>query len=436
MALNESKWPTVSLVTVNLDGRAHLEVLLESLKSQTYPSDRVEVWVVDNGSTDGTVAWLREHHSHVQIIENPSNLGFARPNNQAATQATGKYLALVNNDMRLEPDWLERLVRFLEDGPGDVACAGSLILNWDGSRLDFHRGTAALTGQGFQPGYDTPMEMLRDKSHPDEILFACGGAMMIRRDFFLEVGGFDEDYFAYYEDVDLGWRLWVLGYRVRLCPEAICHHRHNGTSSRFARAGKTVLFERNALLTACKNLEDVTLDDLFPAALLLTFKRLAVRSGIDREGFRFGPRPAEPVKDSVEPPLWRRGLRTLRRRGIRGSTQVALVALARQILRRFQMPDAVAEGHVAVSRESWASVVAMEDVIDLLPRLQDKRRTIQANRKRTDSQIFARLGDALTPVEGQAEYIVAHAQVMRELGLDARVLGAQPPMPIGQEGQV
>ncbi len=430
---SSSSLPRVSVITVNLDGQAHLEVLLDSLAHQTYPAAHIEVWVVDNGSRDGSREWLAAHHPQARLIENARNEGFARPNNQAAAVATGDLLVLVNNDMKLAPDWLERMVEFFQASPPDVACVGSRILNWDGSAVDFIRGTMAFNGMGFQPGHGAPVDSSEGRDFPDDLLFACGGALLIRRDVFLEVGGFDEDHFAYYEDVDLGWRLWVLGYRVRFCPEAICHHRHNGTSSRFARAGKVVLFERNALASMLKNYEEVTLARLWPAALLLAFKRVAVRSGLEREAFRFGPPPPRALpEEGASGSRPGKLLRALRRQGPIGVIRKVAVVIARAILRRWGGQTEESSVSSPILREAYATVVGMEDLIDLLPRIREKRAVIQARRRRTDAELFALFGDALTPVEGHPDYLASHAQILRVLGLDDLVRSAEP-QPAGDE---
>ncbi len=416
--------PRVSLITVNLDGRAHLEVLLESVARQTYPADRIEVLVVDNGSTDGTVEFLKQRYPDVRVLRNETNMGFARPNNQAAAIAEGEFLALVNNDMRLADDWVETMVDFIEAAGSDVACVGSRILNWDGSRVDFIRGTMAFNGMGFQPGYDLPVDAAEAGDYPKELLFACGGAMVIRRSVYLDVGGLDEDYFAYYEDVDLGWRLWVLGYRVLFCPEAVVRHRHNGTSSRFAASKKVALFERNAMLSVLKNYEDATLRQVWPATLLLAFKRLAVRSGIDREAYRFAPALARPA------PVGSGGLRklasSLRRNGLKATAKKVLVQFAKKVLVRWG-GGGYEEAATPILREAYATVVGMEDIIDALPRVRVKRADIQARRRRSDAEVFRRFGDALTPVEGRGGYPDSHALITAELGLETLFGGLAAP---------
>lgn len=414
----QSEAPLVSVITVNLNGRAHLEALLDSLATQRYPAERLEILVVDNGSTDDSIAFLTAAYPHVKILANQENEGFARPNNLAAALAQGRYLALINNDMKLDPDWLERMVEFLESGPPDVACAGSRILNWDGSATDFIKGEMAFNGIGFQPGYGALVNSPEAHEFPDELLFACGGALMIRKDVFLGVGGFDEDYFAYYEDVDLGWRLWVLGYRVRFCPEAVAYHRHNGTSSRFEAHRKTVLLERNAMFSLLKNYEDGALASVWPAALLLTFKRIGARSGVDRESFRFGPRPpapprAEEAREAGPIKLWR----SLRRLGLGGTLKKVAVLLSQKVLTKWSGRSFDGQDEIPVTKEAYASVVGMEDFIDFLPRMLAKRHEIQSRRRRSDIEVYRRFGSPLRAAEGRGGYTDAHWLVVRELGL-------------------
>src|SRR5207249_1502513 len=127
-------------------------------------------------------------------------------------EASAAVIAFLNNDMRVEPTWLRELVRPLVD-ESDVAATGGKILSWTGEAIDFVGGSVNFYGHGFQPLHGRPAEDVTGlESRP--FLFPCGGSMAIRRDVFLGSGAFDEDYFAFFEDIDLGWRLWVLGYRV------------------------------------------------------------------------------------------------------------------------------------------------------------------------------------------------------------------------------
>lgn len=427
----------VSFVIVNFNGRDHLDPLLASIIAQTVDPASFEVIVVDNGSQDGSVSHLRTAYPEVRIIENEDNRGFAAPNNQAARIAHGKYLALLNNDMRLEPTWLAAMLGYLSNQSSDMVCVGSKIVNWDGTLVDFIGGSLAFNGMGFQTNFQAPVDSIAGRAYPQELLFACGGAMLIDRAVFLDAGGFDEDYFAYFEDVDLGWRLWVLGYRIGFCPEAVACHRHNGTSSRFNLYKKMVLFERNSLYSVFKNYEAGTLAQFFPAALLLSVKRMAVRSAIDKASFKFtvpATPPVPPPSALTSSQMIRLFLRFMIERGPKQALKRSLLKLAEMVLRRWGPPLRSAGDEMMIRPESYSTVVAMEDFMDHLPRLQEKRQGIQAKRKRSDAELFALFGTPFKPVEGQADYPAVHDLVIDCLGVRERIesgLAAGTPSPNG-----
>jgi GT2 family glycosyltransferase len=392
--------PFVSLITVNFNGREHLDVLLRSVFAQTYPPDRLEVIVVDNGSSDGSVDFVRAEYPQAHVVPNETNVGFAAANNQGSEIAEGQYLALVNNDMRLEPDWVDRMVSRLECAPPDVVCVGSLILDWEGSRVDFGGSTLAFNGIGFQTNANAPAESPPER-FPEEMLFACGGALMVHREVYLEVGGFDADYFAYLEDVDFGWRLWVLGYRVMFCPEAVVYHRHNATSSQFDEHRKMVLIERNAFYSMIKNYDDVSLKTVLGPALLLAFKRLGIASGISRKEFEFTPlgRPSSAMsagERSENDESYRHAfLRVWHEQGLAAALRKALVKgrslamqRARRQRRRTVVTSRMGEAERTIHRSAYATVVAIEDVIDHLPGLLAKRERVQARRRRSDAEVL------------------------------------------------
>lgn len=427
--------PMVSIICVNLNGRDHLESLLASIQEQDYPRDRLEIIIVDNGSSDGSVEFLQIHHPDVRLLRNERNEGFARPNNQAAEIAKGQYLALLNNDMKLEPDWVSRMVGRLEGETPDTVCVASRILNWDGSLVDFIGGSIAFNGMGFQTAFRVPVDSPEGTKFPTEIPFACGGAMLIEREAFLEARGFDEDFFAYFEDVDLGWRLWVMGYRTVFCPEAVVFHRHNGTSSRFDWWKKITLFERNALCAVFKNYDDENLGKILPVSLLLGFKRMAVRSGIARADYRFDQGTA-PVAAPQMPPsesLLSRVLRELRHHGPKHTVKLILLNLAKRIMERWGgRPIDLSVRTVPLNREAYASVVGMEDFIDLMPRLFEKRAYIQARRRRSDADIFRILGTPMHSVEPTDDYLKAHWGLLEAFGIKATIEQAQLQSPVGK----
>lgn len=263
--------PKISFIVVNYNGLSCLEECFNSIKNLNYPEEKIECVFVDNGSMDGSVRFIKENYTHIKIVTNDSNEGFAKPNNDGAKIATGEYLALINNDMKLDPNWLNDMLDTLQSCEDEkYVCVGSKILNFDGKKLDFAGGSISFYGHGFQFDYGVDSEFANRKYNKDkDILFACGGAMLIKKDVFLKVGGFDEDYFAYNEDVDLGWRLWILGYKVKFCSKALCYHKHSSTSKKFHANVKNELNDRNTLFTIYKNYESDKLYEILFSTLII-----------------------------------------------------------------------------------------------------------------------------------------------------------------------
>jgi GT2 family glycosyltransferase len=265
-----SATPALSVVIPTLDGRALLAECLEGLARQDYPRDRVEVVVVDNGSSDGTADWLRQCHPAVRVLALGQNLGFAEPCNRGARAASGEWLVLLNNDAVAEDGFLSALVG--RAGGEAVAAVGGRILSADGTDVEFGGGGLSVFGFGFQRS--SWHRGFQETPAGAAMPFACGGAMMARRDVFLDLGGFDADYFAYYEDVDLGWRLNLAGHRVVYAPEARVRHRRHATSSRFSDRWRHFHWYKNTLQTLVKNSEAPFAARLVPAAFVLLLSRV------------------------------------------------------------------------------------------------------------------------------------------------------------------
>ena len=262
-----------TVAIVNWNGRHLLEECLPSVFALDYPRDALECVVVDNGSSDGSLAWLQALWPQVRVVSHPDNRGFAAAANDAAEAASGQVVAFLNNDCRVEPTWLRHLVEALTTE--GAAAAGSCMLDWDGQRIDFDGAAMNFHGHGSNRGWGRPYVAGRSRA-PEPALFACGGAMAVDRARFLAAGGFDADYFAYFEDVDLGWRLWVEGERVLYVSDAVAFHRHRGSG--MDRKRWRLLLERNALASLFKNYDDANLAVVLPAARALLAAR-ATRAG-------------------------------------------------------------------------------------------------------------------------------------------------------------
>jgi GT2 family glycosyltransferase len=260
----------VAVAILSWNGRQHLETCLAALREQKDPGVPWEILVLDNGSTDGSAEWLRREHPAVRLVVSPVNLGFCAGNNRLMRETEADAVALLNNDTRPRPDWLAALVDAYASAPADVAAVSGMIVDWEGTRLDFARGLMTFDGHALQEGFRRPLAQAEIPAAGSELLFPCGGNVLLRRESFLQAGGFDESFFAYYEDVDLGWRLWSGGERVVFTPAAVVHHRSSATSDLLGLYNRGFLFERNAFLTAYKNYESALWDRMMPA-ILLTF---------------------------------------------------------------------------------------------------------------------------------------------------------------------
>lgn len=207
--------PLVSIIIINYNGKSYLEKCLESIKKIKY--DNLEIIVVDNNSTDGTMEFLAQNYPSIITLKLDKNYGFAKPNNMAAKIAKGDFLLFLNNDTEVTPNFLTELVQVLV-GNDQIGICQSLLLKPNGeidSSGDF------IDTIGVVYNSKEPIDKIR------EISSARGASMIIRKELFLDLGGFDEQFFVSFEDVDLGWRTWIKGYKVAINPKSVVYH-HGG----------------------------------------------------------------------------------------------------------------------------------------------------------------------------------------------------------------
>lgn len=422
--------PTASVIVLNYNTCEHLEACFRSLQTLIYPKDKLELILVDNASTDASVATMQANFAEVKVIVNDKNYGFSGGNNIGAQKAQGEVIAFLNPDMRVDPRWLVELVKLLAADP-EIAVAGSKILSWDGQTIDFAGGAANFYGYGYQNGFGQESQGNFDQVKPT--LFVCGGAMLARRQVFLEVGGFDDDFFAYYEDVDLGWRLWILGYKIIFAPAAVVYHHHHGSWQKVSHEKRRVLYERNAFFTMLKNYEQAQLNQILPAALLLLIKRTYLAAGIDDSFFRLGAptQPAQtsaalPAPQSNYPPGYylKEAWRTLTHAGLNGLFIKFKAELRRRERRkqREQLPgsmqlDQITEQAV-IPVQALSYLVAGNDIITLYAKMLEKRKLIQAHRRRSDQEILELFGRPLDSSELWPEYQQAQAYLVQLFGID------------------
>ncbi|HEY0789040.1 MAG TPA: glycosyltransferase family 2 protein, partial [Thermoanaerobaculia bacterium] len=248
----------VDVVIVTWNGREDTLRAVEGVLSQRIPQriSRLTVTVVDNGSTDGTASAIRSRFPQVRLHAMWANRGFTGGVRLGVATSEADYAVLLNNDAIPEPEWLRELFEAIDAAPREVVAVGGQIVDPTGTLADFARGAMTFDGHAFQIGFRKNLDEVDVPPPGAEIFFACGGNMIVRREPFLAIGGFDDDYFAYLEDVDFGWRSWIAGYRTLWEPRARVRHRSSATSDRLGSHERGVLFERNALQTAVKNYED------------------------------------------------------------------------------------------------------------------------------------------------------------------------------------
>jgi GT2 family glycosyltransferase len=250
----------ISVIIPNWNGMSYLEDCLGSLEQQDFSS--YEVVVVDNGSTDGSVEFMKRHFPKTKIIGFKENLGFSRAVNQGIKRAKGKYILLLNNDVEVDPRLLSQLhnaVTALEDADF-CACRmmdfrrRELI---DGVGDGFPRkGKAFRIGHGAK--YGTPFDQRR------RVFGACAGAALYKKALFERVGFFDEDFFAYHEDADWNFRANLMGYRCFYIPEAVVYHMGSSTTGSLHNEFTVFYNIRNIIGVIVKNMPMLLLVKLFP----------------------------------------------------------------------------------------------------------------------------------------------------------------------------
>jgi len=249
--------PLVSIIILNWNGMEHLEVCLKSSLAQNY--DNLEVIVVDNGSTDGSIEYVRsEFRGRVKLIVNSENVGFAKGNNVGFENSSGKYVIALNNDTEVDSNWVRSLVEVAEANR-DIGMLASKILSFFNRKeidcvghLIYPDGLSRGRGRGEidQGQYDSI----------DEVAFPSGCAAFYRKEMLDEIGYFDDEFFIYVEDTDLGMRGRLAGWKCLYVPNAVIYHKYSATMGGYSPR-KAFLVERNRIWFAMKNL---------PSSLLLS----------------------------------------------------------------------------------------------------------------------------------------------------------------------
>ncbi len=249
-----------SVIVPNWNGKHLLKDCLESLQKQSFRD--FEIILVDNNSTDDSVNYVTSKFPIVRIIKLEKNFGFAKAINEGVKKSNAKYVVLLNNDTKADKDWLGNLIKTADNHP-EVISINSKILDFYNKRKINGVGIQINeVGQARSIGWNEKDEGQFEK---DELIFgATGGASLFRRETFIKLDMFDENYFMYFEEVDFAFRAQMQGYKSLYCPKAIVFHKHKATAGKFPEKVEYWQF-RNMTQTIIKD---------FPSSLILKDLRL------------------------------------------------------------------------------------------------------------------------------------------------------------------
>lgn len=256
----------IIIIIVTHNGRHYLSDCLASLKHQNYPKELVEIIIVDNHSTDSTVGYIKEVYPQIKVIANQKNLGFAEANNQGyflAQKSGAHYLALLNQDTIVEKNWLSRLVKLAESDENIAAVQPKILLYPEKDKINSFGNSIHFLGLAYCNHYRE--QDRRGVTEPFKIPYASGAAVLIRMSALEKTGFFDERLFVYHEDVDLGWRLRLAGYKILFDPLAVVYHKYTYSKAKY----KFYYMERNRWVVLLQNYRLATILLILPALILM-----------------------------------------------------------------------------------------------------------------------------------------------------------------------
>jgi len=372
----------VSVVLVNYRGAADTIEAVTSLLALDWPRDQLEILVVENASGDDSVDRLRALGSDIVLVESAENLGFAGGCNLGVRRSSGEVIAFLNNDAKPDAQWVRAAMARFDQSPR-IGAVASKVLDWDGRLVDFIGSAMTWYGMGYKPFTADPVPT--NYAAPGRVLFGTGAAMFVRRSVFDELEGFDESYFMFFEDVDLGWRLNLLGYVFAYEPASLAFHKHHASMKSFGQFKEQYLLERNALFTLYKNLEQANLNQALPAAMALS-----VRRGMSKTNL--------------------------------SSTSLDL-----------RTAGGDADEELCTPKVLLSSVFGLDQFVEQLPTLSTSRERVQSTRRVSDAQVWKLFGNADAPViqneyflEGYEKIVTAFAVTERPGATSVLIITGDP----------
>ena len=250
-----NKLPKVAVVILNWNGKDILKTFLPSVINY---SKEAELIIADNGSTDNSIAFLKEEYPQIRIIDNKQNYGFAGGYNKALKEIEADYYVLLNSDVEVTPNWITPIIELMESDTQIACCQPKLLSYLEKNKFEYAGGAGGFIdylGYPFCRGriFDSLEE---DKGQYDdnrEIFWATGAALFVRASIYKKFNGLDEEFFAHQEEIDFCWRVKNAGYKVYYCSKSICYHLGGGALNKTSPF-KTFLNFRNNLYLLYKNL--------------------------------------------------------------------------------------------------------------------------------------------------------------------------------------
>jgi len=265
------KYPSVSVVVLNYNGKRHLKGCFKSLLNSHYPKEKFEVLMVDNNSSDDSIEYTRKNFPDVKILPLDKDYGYSGGMNRGVDAAKGEYLILLNNDTVVEKEWLIELINVIKDDKKIGVCTAK-ILNYSKPNLvNCVGGFMSVFGVSGSLG-----ENEREKKYQSifPVFFPSGCCCIIRKKLFKKIGKFDQDYFMYVEDSELGWKLWDTGYKVLVVPKSRIYHKVN--SNKKKPSDYYFFNTRNRLITIVKNATNLNLLPIIGFSIICHFFQFIV----------------------------------------------------------------------------------------------------------------------------------------------------------------
>lgn len=238
-----------TIVIPNYNGMSYIEACLKSVYAQTVAS--YEVIIVDNGSQDGSLAWIKEHYPQTTLIELEENKGFCKAVNDGIRAAKTPYVVLLNNDTQVKNDFLQELENAMEQDDKAFSGSAKMLVMKKPELMDDGGDYYCALGWAFADGKGKPQVRY---NRPKKIFAACGGAAIYRKEVFEQIGYFDEEHFAYLEDIDIGYRARLAGYHNIYVPTARVLHAGSAVTGSRYNAFKIALSSRNSVYLIYKNM--------------------------------------------------------------------------------------------------------------------------------------------------------------------------------------